>query len=149
MISGAAAVSVRLELPDAAGEHPPVEAPPNRVDVLEPVEQRQRDRATRLDATERLVEAGRLDRDEQQVDGLVQLLDGTGAHRPDVGALSQGQSLGRDRSGRGRAGNAHDVQAGLGKRDGERGTDGPGSQDADGVRRRHVSTHGQVSDTVP
>jgi hypothetical protein len=143
------AVAVGLELPDAPGEHSSIETPADRVDVLEPVEQRQDDSRTRLDPAQGVIETGRLHRDEQQLDGLVQLLDGAWPHGPDLGATSQRKSVGRDRSDRGGPGDAHHVQARLGKRDGERSPDSPGSQHADRARSRHVfKTHVQVSDTV-
>jgi hypothetical protein len=64
--------------------------------------------------------------------------------------MSQGQSLGRDRSGRGWAGDAHDVEARLGQRDGEGRPDGTGPEDSNRGRSRHGSkAHVRVSDTVP
>ena len=100
-------------------------------------------------APERIVERGRLHRDEQEVDRLAQLGGRLGPHRLVLRAVSQGQSLGRDQCGRVRAGDADDPNACADEPDGEHSADGPGAEHTDCAGSRHGrSGHVPVSDMV-
>ena len=102
--------------------------------MLDAVQQRNHRLGSGLDTFERVLERGRLHRDEQELDALAQLRRCLGPRRLDFFAVHQGQTLGPDEIGRVRACDTDDPDTCAHQADREHAADRTGSEN----RNRHV-----------
>ena len=105
--------------------------------MLDPVQERNHGSRRRLHALERFVEGRRLDRDEQEIDGLAQFRRHLGPRGLDVVGVLERQTVGRDHVGRARTSDANDANTGAKEANREHPADSAGPEHRDSGLRRH------------